>query len=49
MVGVNLFIESPTPMWYGEGDDMWRIDGEKWPGSLHGTGTEDFFQHVVVP
>lgn len=30
-------------MWYGEGDDMWNIDGEVWPFSLHGTGTEDYF------
>lgn len=42
-VGVNYYVESPTPMWYGEGDDMFFIDGEKWPPSLHGTGTEDFF------
>ncbi len=28
-------------MWYGEGDDMFFIDGEKWPPSLHGTGTEE--------
>src|SRR5690606_20486970 len=33
----------PSVIWYGEGDDMWLIDGEPWPGSLHGTGTEDFF------
>lgn len=29
--------------WPGEGDDMIFIDGEKWPPSLHGTGTEDYF------
>jgi hypothetical protein len=29
--------------WFGEGDDMIFIDGEKWPPSLHGTGTEDYF------
>lgn len=28
--------------WY-EGDDMFFIDGEHWPPSLHGTGTEDYF------
>lgn len=49
VVGVNLFIDSPTPMWYGEGDDMWLIDGEPWPGSLHGTGTEDFFNTSWCP
>lgn len=39
--GLNYYMDNPTPLWYGEGDDMWLIDGEKWPGSLHGTGTED--------
>ncbi|HCB90007.1 MAG TPA: hypothetical protein DEP71_12075, partial [Porphyromonadaceae bacterium] len=37
-VGINYYVHSPTPMWYGEGDDMWFIDGEKTP-SLIGTGT----------
>lgn len=41
-VGVNYFVHSPTPFWYGEGDDMIFIDGEEFP-SLHGTGTEDYF------
>lgn len=42
-VGVNYFVDSPTPLWYGEGDDMFLVDGEAWPSSLHGTGTEDYF------
>jgi hypothetical protein len=42
-VGVNYYVHSPSPMWYGEGDDMIFIDGEPWPPSLHGTGTEDYF------
>ena len=29
--------------WPGEGDDMFFIDGDVWPPSLHGTGTEDYF------
>jgi hypothetical protein len=29
--------------WPGEGDDMFFVDGEAWPPSLHGTGTEDYF------
>ncbi|MHC4944378.1 MAG: glycoside hydrolase family 172 protein, partial [Planctomycetota bacterium] len=29
--------------WFGEGDDMIFVDGEAWPPSLHGTGTEDYF------
>ncbi len=48
-VGVNYYVDSPTPIWYGEGDDMFFIDGEKWPPSLHGTGTEDFFNSSWSP
>ncbi|WP_274652355.1 glycoside hydrolase family 172 protein [Paenibacillus humicola] len=48
-VGINYFVDSPGPMWYGEGDDMWMVDGEPWPGSLHGTGTEDFFNSSWCP
>lgn len=48
-VGVNYYVDCPSPMWYGEGDDMWLIDGEEWPGSLHGTGTEDFFNSAWCP
>lgn len=42
-VGVNYYVNCPTPIWYGEGDDMFLVDGEPWPGSAHGTGTEDYF------
>ncbi len=35
--------------WYGEGDDMILIDGEVWPPSLHGTGTEDYFNTAWCP
>jgi len=35
--------------WYGEGDDMIFIDGEPWPPSLHGTGTEDYFLGAYCP
>ncbi|MFC5465513.1 glycoside hydrolase family 172 protein [Lederbergia graminis] len=48
-VGVNYYVDSPGPMWYGEGDDMFLVDGEDWPGSLHGTGTEDFFNSSWCP
>ena len=48
-VGINYYIHSPTTVWYGEGDDMFRIDGEEWPVSLHGTGTEDYFNTAWVP
>jgi hypothetical protein len=48
-VGVNYYVDNPSPMWYGEGDDMFFIDGEKWPPSLHGTGTEDYFNTSWSP
>jgi hypothetical protein len=35
--------------WYGEGDDMIFIDGEPFPPSLHGTGTEDYFNTAWCP
>jgi hypothetical protein len=48
-IGVNYYVDCPTPMWYGEGDDMFLIDGEPWPGSHHGTGTEDYFNASWCP
>jgi hypothetical protein len=42
-VGCMLGVKSLQPDWWGEGDDMIFVDGEKWPPSLHGTGTEDYF------
>lgn len=50
-VGCNLNIDAFTPRknkWYGEGDDMIFIDGEKFP-SLYGTGTEDYFNTAFGP
>jgi len=47
-VGVNYYVHNPGPMWYGEGDDMFFIDGEDMP-SLHGTGTEDYFNTSWCP
>lgn len=35
--------------WYGEGDDMIFIDGENFPPSIHGTGTEDYFNTAWCP
>jgi hypothetical protein len=51
-VGCHLDIdcyEKGLNDWYGEGDDMIFIDGEKWPPSLHGTGTEDYFSMAYCP
>lgn len=39
----NFDAGSQEFTWPGEGDDMFFIDGEVWPPSLHGTGTEDYF------
>lgn len=47
-VGVNYYVNNPSPMWYGEGDDMWFIDGET-TASMIGTGTEDFFNTSWCP
>ncbi|RIK42288.1 MAG: hypothetical protein DCC58_11210 [Chloroflexi bacterium] len=54
-VGCHLDVENlryvPEDVfnWYGEGDDMIFIDGEVWPPSLHGTGTEDYFGTAWCP
>jgi hypothetical protein len=51
-VGCNLNIDvfdRQANDWYGEGDDMIFIDGESWPPSLHGTGTEDYFNTAFCP
>jgi hypothetical protein len=48
-VGCNLQVDNLKPGWYGEGDDMIFIDGEKWPPSLHGTGTEEIFGGGACP
>lgn len=47
-VGINYYVHCPSPMWYGEGDDMWFIDDETTP-RLFGTGTEDFFNTSWSP
>ena len=47
-VGVNYYVHCPSPMWYGEGDDMIFIDGSAKP-TLNGTGTEDYFNTSWSP
>jgi hypothetical protein len=44
--GCNLSIHNERGQWWGEGDDMMFIDGEGFPPSLHGTGSEDYFSHA---
>jgi len=52
-VGCNLNIHNLRDItkwdWPGEGDDMIFIDSEKWPPTLHGTGTEDYFNTAWCP
>lgn len=50
-VGCNLNIHRYSDQknpWYGEGDDVFFIDGEKEP-SFRGTGTEDYFNMAWAP
>ncbi|MCG6140102.1 DUF2961 domain-containing protein [Leptospira bourretii] len=48
-VGLNLYVDSPTPLWYGEGDDLIFIDGNQTEANLKGTGTEDVFNTAWSP
>lgn len=36
-------VDPAVSNWYGEGDDMIFVDGEPFPPSIHGTGTEEYF------
>ena len=49
MVGLLLQIHNVGGGWYGEGDDMVFIDGDTWPPSIHGTGTEEIFGAGACP
>ena len=44
-VGVLLHVWDPNGGWWGEGDDKFFIDGEKFP-SIFGTGSEDYFGYA---
>jgi len=48
-VGYFLNVDNVVGGWYGEGDDMIFIDGEEWPPSFHGTGTEEIFGGGACP
>jgi len=58
-VGCNLNIHAlryskvDGHNWYGEGDEMIFVDGDnegqRWPPTLHGTGTEDYFNTAWGP
>lgn len=45
---VDVFARQKND-WFGEGDDMVFIDGQPWPPSLHGTGTEDWYNCAFCP
>lgn len=45
-IGCNLSVTHRQGSWWGEGDEMIFIDDDSWPPSLHGTGTEDYFNHA---
>jgi len=49
LAGIFLSVDNIAGGWWGEGDDMIFIDGEKWPPSLHGTGTEEIFGGGACP
>ena len=44
-VGTQLHVWNPVGGWWGEGDEKFFIDGEKFP-STFGTGTEDYFGYA---
>ncbi len=43
--GVMLHIWNPRGSWWGEGDEKFFVDGEKFP-STFGTGSEDYFGYA---
>jgi hypothetical protein len=48
-VGLFLNVDNVVGGWWGEGDDMIFVDGENWPPSYHGTGTEEVFGGGACP
>lgn len=47
VTNLSTFLKNPhMRTWWGEGDEMFFIDGEEWPPSIHGTGSEDAFNHA---
>ncbi len=44
-VGTHLHVWNPRSSWWGEGDDKFFVDGEKFP-STFGTGSEDYFGYA---
>ena len=44
-VGIMLHIWNPRGGWWGEGDEKFFVDGEKFPSTI-GTGSEDYFGYA---
>jgi hypothetical protein len=44
-VGTHLHVWNPKGGWWGEGDDKFFVDGERFPSTL-GTGSEDYFGYA---
>ena len=49
LAGWFLSVVNYEREWWGEGDDMIFIDGEAFPPSFHGTGTEEIFGGGACP
>lgn len=49
VAGIFLNVDNAMGSWYGEGDDMIFVDGEPWPPSYHGTGSEEIFGGGACP
>ena len=49
LAGLHFQVDNICGGWWGEGDDMIFIDGDTWPPSLHGTGTEEIFAGQPCP
>jgi hypothetical protein len=43
--GVMLHVWNPKGSWWGEGDEKFFVDGEKFPSTI-GTGSEDYFGYA---
>lgn len=44
-LGVMLHVWNPKGNWWGEGDEKFFVDGEKFPSTI-GTGSEDYFGYA---
>jgi hypothetical protein len=44
-LGVMLHVWNPKGSWWGEGDEKFFVDGEKFPSTI-GTGSEDYFGYA---